>query len=131
MCPCREEFEPLVGIDPQGAYGRMHVHRREEPLWEGGIRARDDSAGGVDVVVETDEYGDCLMRPEDRDFIAQSPELVAELVAEVERLRRWKVGDDQSDDLEQCRCDGGAYGPQEHPFIVHPDCPVHGSGDPS
>lgn len=24
-----------------------------------------------------------------------------------------------------CRCDGGVYGPQAHPFLVHPECPIH------
>lgn len=24
-----------------------------------------------------------------------------------------------------CLCDGGVYGVQEHPFLVHPDCPIH------
>lgn len=26
-----------------------------------------------------------------------------------------------------CLCDGGAYEVKEHPFLVHPDCPIHGS----
>lgn len=26
-----------------------------------------------------------------------------------------------------CRCDGGWYGIQEHPFLVHPECPIHGA----
>ncbi|CAM5531875.1 hypothetical protein [Leifsonia shinshuensis] len=26
----------------------------------------------------------------------------------------------------RCRCDGGAYGAQERPFLIHPECPVHG-----
>lgn len=25
----------------------------------------------------------------------------------------------------RCLCDGGAYGQQKHPFLVHPECPVH------
>lgn len=56
-CMCGEDQGPLVGIDPHGSFGRMHVHRRPEPIWEEGIRTRDDSTGGSDVVVDTDEYG--------------------------------------------------------------------------
>lgn len=56
-CTCRSEYGPLVGIDPEGAFGRMHIHRRPEPAWEDGVRARDDSTGGFEVVIDTSEYG--------------------------------------------------------------------------
>lgn len=34
------------------------------------------------------------------------------------------AGDD--DGGQECLCDGGSYQVVEHPFIVHPDCPIHG-----
>ena len=27
---------------------------------------------------------------------------------------------------ERCKCDGAAYRRQDHPFLIHPTCPVHG-----
>ena len=69
-CMCREDQGPLVGIDPHGSFGRMHVHRRPEPIWEEGIRTRDDSTGGSDVVVDTDEYGGTS--PHDRAAIVDA-----------------------------------------------------------
>jgi hypothetical protein len=26
-----------------------------------------------------------------------------------------------------CLCDGGSYEQKQHPFLIHPECPVHGS----
>lgn len=37
--------------------------------------------------------------------------------------------DPQSGDPEPCLCDGGAYGPQDHPFLTHPECRVHARPD--
>lgn len=67
MCRCDPSRGPLVGIDPDGEYGEMHVHRRSEPWLEYGIRSRDDSVGGYEIVVETEEYG--LMDDKDREFV--------------------------------------------------------------
>lgn len=32
---------------------------------------------------------------------------------------------------ERCICDGGSYETKAHPFLVHPDCPVHRPAAPS
>lgn len=85
-CECRSEYGPLVGIDPHGSFGEMHVHRYpDRPLWDEGIRARDDSTGGVDVVVETTEYG--TMTPADAEFIAAAdPATVTALLDALDAL---------------------------------------------
>lgn len=91
-CRCLPDYGPLVGINPDGKYGRMHVHRRAEARWDEGVTARDDNVGGRAVIVETSEYG--LMTPEDRAFIAAARTAVPRLLdaldtaeAEVARLR--------------------------------------------
>lgn len=78
-CQCLPDYGPLVGINPDGEYGRMHVHRRAEALWDTGVNARDDSVGGRAVIVETSEYG--LMTPEDQASIAAARSDVPVLVA--------------------------------------------------
>ena len=92
-CTCSKSHGPLVGIDPHGTYGEMHVHRYSDyPLWENGIRARDDAVGGVDVVIETDEYG--TMSDADAEFIAASRTAVPALLdqlAQAEADRDWNL----------------------------------------
>ena len=83
-CTCSQSHGPLVGIDPHGTYGEMHVHRySDDPLWENGIRARDDAVGGVDVVIETDEYG--TMSDADAEFIAASRTAVPHLLDQLDQ----------------------------------------------
>lgn len=82
-CECRAIDGPLVGIDPDGEYGEMHIHLKDTPIWGEGITARDDSTGGIAVVVETSEYG--TMSDGDAEFIAAArtdlPKLIAALRA--------------------------------------------------
>ena len=100
-CTCSQYHGPLVGIDPHGVLGEMHVHRYSDaPLWREGIRARDDATGGVDVVIESDEYG--TMSDADAEFIAAAREAVPQLLDQLDQaearikavrdvLDRWRV----------------------------------------
>lgn len=85
-CMCGEDQGPLVGIDPHGSFGRMHVHRRPEPIWEEGIRTRDDSTGGSDVVVDTDEYGGTSA--EDRAAIVDAHNMLPRTLNALEQVLR-------------------------------------------
>ena len=62
----------------------MHVHRRPEPIWEEGIRTRDDSTGGNDVVVDTDEYGGTI--PEDRAAIVDAHNMFPRALTALEKV---------------------------------------------
>lgn len=87
-CECRADYGPLVGIDPDGEYGEMHIHLLDTPIWEEGITARDDSTGGIAVVIETSEHG--TMSDSDADFITAArtdmPRLISALRALHEKL---------------------------------------------
>ena len=111
-CTCSQYHGPLVGIDPHGVLGEMHVHRYSDaPLWREGIRARDDATGGVDVVIESDEYG--TMSDADAEFIAAAREAVPQLL----------------DQLDQAEARIRAV---EDVLGRHPDprCDKHPGGDP-
>lgn len=39
---------------------------------------------------------------------------------------RWISAEPLLDSITLCCCDGGSFGVRQHPFLVHPDCPLHG-----
>lgn len=57
------------------------------------------------------------------------------LFAAVERILAARAAD-EAETVGQCRCDGSAYHSDEenaarHPFVRHPDCPVHAAQPPA
>ena len=86
-CAYCDGTRPLVFSGRMNINGRMmmaHTHESSTPWSETGIY-HFDGKENLSVVIETDEYG--LMNDEDADLIAHAPTDLAELVAEVERLR--------------------------------------------
>lgn len=53
---------------------------------------------------------------EEPELMAKMAVLVTDSLAEVLRFAA---------NQPACRCDGGAYKTRDHPFLVHPGCPVH------
>lgn len=39
---------------------------------------------------------------------------------------RWISAEPLLDSITLCCCDGGSFEVRQHPFLVHPDCPLHG-----
>lgn len=86
----------------------------------------EDAEDMVDPIIGVhrfkDEYADA-------DFIATfNPVMVRELLVELQGLRDGRQTAHAGENT-RCLCDGGSYEVKAHPFIVNPDCQIHGDYD--